>query len=621
MGCPEWPLHGQVGHMSSLRVLAVSLCSLMWACINVPEITVVPDPPDAGDVRPVVTLTLSRTATHADVDVRVSVTELVPESVELFVDGVSVAVLLPPEYSLRWSTQSLSEGPHAFSARVSLGDRVYTSGLRTLVVDRTMPRVVSQLPRTGAQDVSVHAPIQAVFSEALDPTSLSAESVRLLVNQAEVAAELRLSADGTLLTLAPVEQLPVDADVSVSLSSSVADMAGNPLDVVAFTWQWTVPRHLLYGGPLSASSPEGPNVSIFSAALDEDGRPIVAFVDGVAPSNYGVHIMRWSGTTWERLGDVLGGGEEELVIKACSLWTTPTGEIFVSWNSEMGDGNPSIHVHHWNEGRWSPLGAPVRPLESDAKIVSFGFAVNPRQERLLVVLERAPGASPSLYVVRWNEGRWEALSGASELLHPGAIYSGFNWVLDSMGRLVFVWASQTEEWGAATTHARRWSGAHWETRYAAGGGAAAVPVVSTLDAADRLVVGSVAQSAGAGRRPYITRLGGVSGVEVLSANVEGMYPGETDARVEVFDFDPDGMLVSLVSEPEVAGGPVNHYVRRWDETSWVTVGAPVLPRPGTKPVGTARFFMTGTERWVLVRIEESDGTPNQRHLNVYRPNN
>lgn len=607
--------------MDSIRVFAVCFSSLFWACINVPGIEIVPETPDAGPSNPVVTLSLSRAITNGDVDVRVSVAELVPESVELLVDGVPAATLPRPSYELRWSTHDLDEGQYIITARASIGDRVYVSAANTLFVDRTAPRLVTQNPRSGDQEVSVHAPIQAVFSEAVEPTTVTAESVRLLVNQMDVAAEVRLSAEGTTVTLAPAAQLPVDSEVSVIIAPSVTDIAGNELDITALGWEWSIPRYLPYGKAISSDAADGAAVSTFSLVQDDRGRPVVAFVDGRTPSDHGVYVMRWSGSAWEPLGGVLGAIAEESVFKECSLLIAPGNEIFVAWSRETVDGASSIHIQRWNGSSWSLLGSPVTTVNPDARFVSFGFAVNSQGERYLTVLAQVAGSSMVVYGFRWGADRWEEL-GYSFSLNGSLVYSGFGAMFDSLGRLVVFWVTRSSERGATYAHVKRWTGTHWEGMYPLNDiGVGEPPVVPVLDGADRLLLASSAQSVGEGRRPSVVRYDPFLGTELLGFYQEGLYPGETDATVEVLDFDPEGRLVALLSEPEIAGGPVNHYVRRWDESSWLPMGAPLLPRAGATPVGSAQFFMTGPEQWVLARIEESEGTPSRRHLYVYRPNN
>lgn len=607
--------------MRSFHALVVCLTCLLWACINVPEVEFMPERPDSGTSAPTVSLALSRTVTNGDVQVRTSVMGGDPDIVELLVDGVVAAQLPPPSYETRWSTQALDEGPHAFSVRASFGERVYTSDVRTLVVDRTAPKVLSHAPRSGDQEVSVHASIQAVFSEAIDPTTVTTESVVLVVGLSNVAAAVHLSADGTVVMLEPVEPLPVGLDVSVTMAPSVTDMAGNALDVTGLSWQWGIPRHLLYGGAISSGGVEGSNVSAFSFVLDGNGRPVVAFIDGSAPASDGVYVMRWSGLEWEQLGGVLGVSAAESVVKACSLWITPWGEILVAWNSEAVDGGSSIHVYRWSGSSWSLLGSPVTPVVSGAKFTSFGFSVNPQGERYLALLEHAAGLPLSMYAARWDEGRWESLGGAVSL-NESYIYSGFSLMLDSLGLPAVTWSAQSGEGGAVDSHARRWDGTHWIAPYPTSGvGAGAVPMVSVLDGADRLVLARPIQDFGAGRVSIVSRYDTAVGWETLGPTIEGSYPGETNATVEVLDFDHEGRLVALLSEPEVAGGPVNHYVRQWDESSWLPMGAPLLSRPGATPVGPAQFLMTGPDQWVLARIEESEGTPSRRHLYVYRPNN
>ncbi|NVJ07779.1 Ig-like domain-containing protein [Myxococcus sp. AM001] len=582
-----------------------------------------PETPDAGLPSPVVTLTLSRAVTNGDVDVRVSVAELVPESVELLVDGAPAAMLPQPSYELRWSTHELDEGQHVITARASLGDHVYVSAANALRVDRTAPQLVTQIPRPRDQDVSVHAPIQAIFSEAVDPTTVTTESVRLLVNQADVTTEVRLSADGTTVTLVPAGQLPVDSDVSVTIAPSVTDVAGNALDATSLDWQWAIPRHLFYGGAISAGSIEASNVSAFSFVLDREGRPVVAFVDSDYSFRHGVYVMRWTGGAWEQLGGVLGTSLAESVINACSLQISSEGEITVAWSVESVDGVPGVHVHRWSGSGWAPIGTPITPFYAAAKFTSFKLAMDPLGEPWLVIHEFAAGVTSAIRTWRWDGERW-VMADNNLLFNSSRNLSSLIFVMSSTGRFVLAWALQNGGDGAVELGARRWAGTYWvESEAASILSVSAVPIAATVDTEDRLVLARPSHDivAGAGYRPAVSRSNPRGGWQFLGPFIEGMYPGETNATVEVLDFDPAGQLVALLSEPEVAGGPVNHYVRRWDETSWEPMGPPLLPRAGATPVGPAQFFMTGPEQWVLARIEESEGTPGQRHLHVYRPNN
>ncbi|NOJ56452.1 Ig-like domain-containing protein [Myxococcus xanthus] len=607
--------------MNSIRVWAVCLSSLFWACINVPGIEIVPESPDAGPPSQDVTLTLSRAATNGDVDVRVSVAELAPESVELLVDGVPTATLPQPSYELRWSTRDLDEGQYIITARASIGDRVYVSAANTLFVDRTAPWVVTQSPRSGDRDVSVHAPIQAVFSEAVEPSTVNAESIRLLVNQSDITAGVRLSADGMTVTLTPATQIPVDSNVSVTIAPSVTDVAGNALDVTALDWEWAIPRHLHYGGALSAGTVEASNVSKFSFVLDGNGNPVVAFVDGDSPSEHGVYVMRWTGAAWEQLGEVLGASAAESIIMACSLQISPGGEFLVAWSVETSDGTPSVHVRRWSGGGWSAVGAPVTATYLEARFGSFDFVVDSRGGRWLVVHEFIEGNSSSISTWLWDGESWERVKHVLTVNHHLEMAS-LNLMVDSADRPALFWALHSSRGGGMELHSRRWAETHWvESDWIPSGGG--IPIASALDGADRLVLAGSSQDvvAGAGFRPIVGRFVPGGGWQLLGPVIEGMYPGETNATAEVLELDHDGQLVALISEPEIAGGPVNHYVRRWDESSWAPMGTPLLPRPGATPVGPAQFFMTGPEQWVLARIEESAGTPSRRHLYVYRPNN
>lgn len=135
-----------------------------------------------------------------------------PDTVDLLVDGVAVATLREP-FVLDWETQSVSEGPHAFVVRASRCEQEFLGASHQVVVDRTKPTLVSRTPEDGSQWMSVHQTVRAELSEPVMPESVNGRTVRLLAGQSAVPAEVSLSQDGRILTLQPLEPLPVREEV------------------------------------------------------------------------------------------------------------------------------------------------------------------------------------------------------------------------------------------------------------------------------------------------------------------------------------------------------------------------------------------------------------------------
>ena len=189
-------------------LLAVSLCLAVTGCIKLPDIE--PDEPEAEEPLPdlgVRVLTPEETTyTNETVDISVEVTKGTPETVELFAGDELLATLQSP-YTFRWDTTTKPEGTYTLTAKAWRGEQSFASDARTVVVDRTPPRVARRTPGPGAQDASVRQPIRVTFSEPLSPTSVSEATVHLSmqVNGAtvELAKDIVLSADASELAVTP----------------------------------------------------------------------------------------------------------------------------------------------------------------------------------------------------------------------------------------------------------------------------------------------------------------------------------------------------------------------------------------------------------------------------------
>jgi hypothetical protein len=115
------------------------------------------------------------------------------------------------------------------TARDASGRTSSTGPVVLSVRDVVPPSVVSVSPVDGASDVPIATAVVLAFSEALDPASVTAASVRLESGGAPVAASLALGAGNTTATLVPSQPLAYAASYAVRVETAVRDVAGNPL--------------------------------------------------------------------------------------------------------------------------------------------------------------------------------------------------------------------------------------------------------------------------------------------------------------------------------------------------------------------------------------------------------
>lgn len=109
-------------------------------------------------------------------------------------------------------------------------------------VDSTPPTVTSSIPAADATDVAITINPQVIFSESIDPSSVSVDSVALV--NAATGANVALDATtpvivaGGTLTVKPAANLANDTDFILIVDAGVRDKAGNRM-AARFTLRFT----------------------------------------------------------------------------------------------------------------------------------------------------------------------------------------------------------------------------------------------------------------------------------------------------------------------------------------------------------------------------------------------
>ncbi|RME51052.1 MAG: hypothetical protein D6795_08955, partial [Deltaproteobacteria bacterium] len=142
--------------------------------------------------------------------------------------------------------------------------------------DTTPPELVEIEPGDGAEGVAVGIEIRAVFSEAIDPATLPG-AVTLTAGEGEtpVAGTLRLTEGERVLRFTPLSELAEATRHRFTISTAVADVAGNPLAEaieVEFTTEDGIPPAVLSVDPPDGATNVPPEVTLhvtFSEPIDE----------------------------------------------------------------------------------------------------------------------------------------------------------------------------------------------------------------------------------------------------------------------------------------------------------------------------------------------------------------
>ncbi|QQR45042.1 Ig-like domain-containing protein [Myxococcus xanthus] len=611
--------------MLEFRFLAAIFSLAVCACINVPEVEQAS--PDAGGAdsgsidsgtHTVVSLQTSRLVTNRDVQVDVSIAGPVPEKVELFVNGFSVATLVPP-YGLRLSTSAMDEGVHSLVAVATVGGRMFGNVPRELIVDRTSPRIVSHVPMNGARNVSVHQAIWAEFSEPIDPSTVNQESVRLMAGGDVLAAQVVLGSEGTSVVLRPEAPLPVDVDVSVVIESTVADLAGNALQSQQ-DWEWVAPGYLPLGEPLTASSDGVPSADYPCVQVGGDGMPIVAWSEGAQSETTGAHVKRWNGNAWERLGDVLYVGPKGRFAARCSLTVMQDGAPVVAWSQYLpATGEAEVYVSRWSGGVWRSLGSPVKTVFPSGGVDAITLRAGTTGQLTLMLWERSVSGS-QISVWRWAGENWKVLGGALKVNHSWLLASA-QFVMDSSGEPFVVWHEMNNvDTNTRRAYARLWDGSFWQDGNMS---FSDYPGLLGMDDTGALVLARRARdmSTGGEVSAHVHVWKWDDGVWAdMGSPFGGIYPGRTDATARDFALSGAGFF-TLVSEPRVEDGWESLYVYRWTAGRWAPVGGTLVASPDSPPLNARfQFAVDAAGTPFLVRSERMGESYDSR-LHVYRPNN
>ena len=114
--------------------------------------------------------------------------------------------------------------------------------------DTTAPTVLSVLPLDLATSVPADAELSAIFSEALDATTVTTSSVTLVHGTPAVAVTGTVSFEGTTAAFHPAAFLVNSTVYTLKISTVVKDKAGNAL-AAAKQWSFTTSAAGINNGP------------------------------------------------------------------------------------------------------------------------------------------------------------------------------------------------------------------------------------------------------------------------------------------------------------------------------------------------------------------------------------
>jgi hypothetical protein len=577
--------------------------------------------PGGGSLSVTISSPSATVHTAAALPVQVTVTGA-PDVVELHRDGTLLVDLTPP-YTYLWATAGEPEGSYVLTAVARRGATQAVSDPRTVVVDRTRPSVVDRTPVPNDDNVWLGDPITVTFSEPVRAATLTPGTVALeRVGGAPVAATLVLSADGRSVTVVPDDAIDVPAELRLTLSDAIADLAGNVL-VAPTPWTWTLPRWQWVGGtPLRVV--EDFSVRHARLTVGPDGQPAAVWLEErggtVPPSD--VQAARWTGDAWDGLGGRLNGDDRVGPMYGYQdVAVASDGSVFVAWNTPVSGVPDRLWVHRWDGSTWQPVGGgPVNGSADDGSHFNVSLALDAADRPVVAWGARPDGWYPlrEVRVTRWTGGAWVDV-GTPRRRDPAHPTDGPVVALDGDDNPVVAWSERDGDSDRYDVFVDRWNGSAWISlggSLRGGWGTAFAEDLAVGPGGEIVVAYSVAS--GEERRVAAARWSAGASAWTALGTLRGTSTSAAqNARVAI---DPAGRTLLAWSEsvPDGHGGTAaNYFVQRRETAVWRDLG---FPGDTGAAAGARGGLAVNASGEVFVAVPWSDDEVSRDHLRVWRSN-
>ncbi len=344
-------------------------------------------------------------------------------------------------------------------------------GSQPAPADTTPPSLTGHTPADGAVGVDLGEPITLVFSEAIDPGSVTAASVRVLDGGGELTYDHSLSSDGKTLSL-NLTSRPATSPATLEVRlSGVKDRAGNAMGAASFSFTSadeaapTLLSHtpddgatgvmladaitLTFSEPMDPASITAASVRVLDGAselaydhsLDASGTTLtlkLTAAPAALPASLSVSLdgltdlagnpLAAGGFSFETADDwVRMGGELD---ESSSAYTTipviasAGGDVYVAF---MEGG--AVYVKAWQAGSetWEPLGGQV--VSSGALFLDMDL--DPDGVPVLACRQ-----GDGIYVFRWNGSAWEQ---QGDTISEGASLNYIDLDVGAGGQMAVTW--------------------------------------------------------------------------------------------------------------------------------------------------------------------------------------
>jgi hypothetical protein len=220
-------------------------------------------------------------------------------------------------------------------------------------IDATPPVVSAATPTSGSTGVSTATNVTVTFSEAMDPATISTNSIELRdASNALVPATVTSNAATWTATLAPTNPLANSVTYTATIkgeTNGVKDLAGNPM-TNDFTWSFTTAAsagpYTIWPSTAVPANPADPETGSGEVGV-KFRSDVNGYITGIrfykASTNTGTHI----GSLWTNTGTLLA--------RATFTNETASGWQQVTFSTPVAIIANTVYVasYHMNVGHYS----------------------------------------------------------------------------------------------------------------------------------------------------------------------------------------------------------------------------------------------------------------------------
>lgn len=261
---------------------------------------------------------------------------------------------------------------------------------------------------------------------------------------------------GTPLNAFPgTSSIPVSVSLSITTNDSpvVAWEQQNPSTSSYFihVGTWNGQAWSEYGAPLLMSRQGGDARPVL--ALDRTNKPVVAWADYSSDRKFdGINVRRWNGSSWDELGSAVDANPSASTeASQPRLILDASDNPVIAWSETDGTAN-NVYARRWTGTTWEALGEALTAVPGATHAVSPDLAMDGHGNLFILWLEEAADkSSRANYIFQWTGTAWGAIG------PPLQADTSASLAIDSSGVPFVAWASGDASSSTASVRIHRYN--------------------------------------------------------------------------------------------------------------------------------------------------------------------